>query len=153
MEKKSKSTKQARKNQNLLIGIALALILLVMGSVAVLPRLNSGVGNDAAGLTENREVGVEEAYQLYQDGVYTLDVRTAEEYQEGHIPDSVLIPLNELASRAGELPEGEPILIYCRSGNRSLQALNMLEGAGFTNLSSMAGGFNEWVVAGYPAEQ
>ncbi len=92
------------------------------------------------------------AYQLYQEGVYTVDVRTPEEWDEGHIPGATLIPLSELVERSGELPKGEPILLYCRSGNRSLQAMNLLAAEGFSNLSTMDGGFIDWVAAGYPAE-
>lgn len=153
MGKYTRSAKQTRQKQNQVIGIVLALILLVVGAVVFLPRLFSGGSSGLDLLTENQEVTVAGAYQLYQEGIYTLDVRTVEEYEAGHIPGSVLIPLDELARRAGELPVGEPILIYCRSGNRSLEAMNMLAGAGFMNLSSMDGGFNDWVAAGYPAEK
>ena len=153
MGKYTRSAKQNRKKQNQVIGLVLALVLLVIGSVVVLPKLHLGGGSGTDLLTENREVSVAGAYELYQEGIYTLDVRTVEEYEAGHIPGSVLIPLDELARRSGELPVGEPILIYCRSGNRSLDALNMLAGAGFMNLSSMDGGFNDWVAAGYPLEK
>jgi rhodanese-related sulfurtransferase len=153
MGKYTRSAKEARKKQNLVIGFVLALIILVIGAVVILPRISGDGDSGSDLLVKNQEVTVEEAYQLYEDGVYTLDVRTAEEYQAGHIPGSVLIPLDELALRAGELPVGEPILIYCRSGNRSLEAMNLLAGAGFMNLSSMDGGFNDWVAAGYPAEK
>lgn len=150
MGKYTKSTNQTRKKQNLVVGVVLAVAILIIGVVVVLPQLSGG---EPAAQTSNRAINVEQAYQLYQDGVYTLDVRTTEEWNQGHIPGAELIPLDELAQRAGELPADEPILIYCRSGNRSMQALNMLADAGFTNLSSMNGGFNDWVAAGYPAEQ
>ena len=153
MGKYTRSAKQARKKQNQTIGIVLALIALIIAAVVVLPRLVNGGPSGTDLLTDNREVTVAEAYQLYQEDIYTLDVRTVEEYEEGHIPGSVLIPLDELARRSGELPVGEPILIYCRSGNRSLEAMNMLAGAGFMNLSSMDGGFNDWVAAGYPSDK
>lgn len=153
MGKYSRSAKQARKKQNLILGIVLALIVLGISAAVVIPRLGGDQGSGSDILVKNREVSVEGAYQLYQEGVFTLDVRTAEEYQAGHIPGSILIPLEKLAVRVGELPVGEPILIYCRSDNRSLEAMNMLGGAGFMNLSSMDGGFNDWVAAGYPVEQ
>lgn len=153
MGKYSRSAKQARKNQNLIVGIVLALIVLGIIAAVVIPGLGGDQGSRGDILVKNREVSVEDAYQLYQEGVYILDVRKAEEYQAGHIPGSVLIPLNKLAVRVGELPVGEPILIYCHSGSLSLEAMNMLGGAGFMHLSSMDGGFNDWVVAGYPVEQ
>ena len=153
MGKYTKSAKQARKKQNLIIGVVLALVILIIAGAVILPRLAGGQDSGSDVLTKNQEISVEQAYQLYEDGVFTLDVRTVEEFNDGHIPGAVLIPLDELALRAGELPVGEPILIYCRSGNRSLEAMNLLGGAGFMNLSSMDGGFNDWVAAGYPAER
>lgn len=79
-------------------------------------------------------------------------MRTIEEWQAGHIPGTVLIPLDQLATRVGELPDDEPILIYCRSGNRSLQAQNTLAEIGFSDLYSMDGGINDWIAAGYEIE-
>ena len=153
MGKYSRSAKQARKNQNLIVGVILALIVLVISAAVIIPGLGGDRGAGSDILVKNREVSVKDAYQLFQEGVFTIDVRTAEEYQAGHIPGSILIPLDKLAVRVGELPVGEPILIYCHSGSLSLEAMNMLGGAGFMNLSSMDGGFNDWVVAGYPVEQ
>jgi rhodanese-related sulfurtransferase len=97
-------------------------------------------------------IDVDQAYELYNQGTFTLDVRTVEEWQQAHIPGATLIPLDELAERYQELPGDEPILIYCRSGNRSFQALTVLKGLGLENLSSMEGGINDWIAAGYPIE-
>jgi hypothetical protein len=58
-----------------------------------------------------------------------LDVRTAEEFAQGHIPGSWLIPLAELETRMGELPGNRPILLVCRAGVRSAQAYNILSGS------------------------
>jgi rhodanese-related sulfurtransferase len=135
-----------------LIGIILAVIILAIAGIVVLPRITGNPAEASPTLVSNQRVSVDDAYQLYQDGVYTVDVRTPEEWEQGHIPGATLVPLNELVERAGELPQGDPILLYCRSGNRSLQAMNLLAVQGFTNLSSMDGGFVTWVAAGYPAE-
>lgn len=94
-------------------------------------------------------ISAEVAIELIEDGAFLLDVRTPEEYQEAHIPGSVLIPLDTLASRANELPQDETIVIYCRSGNRSLQAVNLLEEAGFDQVHSMDQGINYWIAQGY----
>ena len=82
-----------------------------------------------------------------------LDVRTPEEYSgDGHVAGSVLIPLQELEGRLGELPTDKPIACICRSGNRSAQACALLAQRGFTNLTNVEGGMIAWKAAGYPAE-
>lgn len=152
MGKYTRSAKQNAKRQRLIIGVVSAVILGLI-AVSVLAKGGLDSGQDAAELLiTNRVVDVREAYQLHQQDVYTLDVRTPEEFQDGHIPGAASIPLEELAFRTGELPEGEPILIYCRSGNRSQQALDLLESVGFQGLTSLDGGINEWAGAGYPLE-
>jgi rhodanese-related sulfurtransferase len=84
---------------------------------------------------------------------FVLDVRTPQEYaQDGHIAGSVLIPLQELDQRLGELPKDQAIVCVCRSGNRSAQACDLLARQGFTQLSNMQGGMNAWKQAGYPYE-
>ena len=87
---------------------------------------------------------------MRDSGAFILDVRQPEEWNEYHVPDSTLIPLAELASRADELPKDQEIVIVCRSGNRSAQGRNILLDAGFTQVTSMAGGLTQWRAAGYP---
>lgn len=98
-------------------------------------------------------ISVSDAYQLYQDDVFMLDVRTPEEYQAGHIPGATLIPLDQLSVRYGELPLDETIVVYCRSGNRSLEAVYLLENAGFERVHSMDRGINSWIALGYEVEK
>ena len=77
-------------------------------------------------------------------GEYNLvDVRQPHEYEEGHLPGSVLIPLSELPRRAGELDPARPTVAYCRSGKRSLSAAAILDGAGFS-VKSMDGGIGAY---------
>ena len=74
-----------------------------------------------------------------------LDVRTIEEYNEGHIPNAICIP-NETIDEdvINKLPNKDQlILIYCRSGNRSKQAANKLKKLGYTNLIDF-GGIIDW---------
>ena len=97
-----------------------------------------------------REVGVDEAYRLYQDGTFFLDVRTPDEWNEFHAPNSTLIPLDELQSRLDEIPRDQPVVVVCRSGNRSQQGRDILLDAGFMQVASMTGGLKEWNTKGYP---
>lgn len=88
-----------------------------------------------------------QAYELMQsqNNCTVLDVRTPEEFSQGHIPDAILIPDYELAKRAEkELPDKNAlILVYCRSGSRSRQAANTLLKLGYTNVKDF-GGIIDW---------
>lgn len=96
------------------------------------------------------EISVVEAADKYENGVFLLDVRTQEEWNEIHIPNTTLIPLDELKARLNELPQGVEIVVVCRSGNRSQEGRDILYEAGFEPVSSMAGGIREWSNLGYP---
>ena len=80
-----------------------------------------------------------------------IDVRTPQEYSSGHIAGAVNIPLQELSSRQSELPQDTPLILYCRSGNRSGQAANLLEDAGYSSIYNL-GGTIQWTGAGYPLQ-
>jgi phage shock protein E len=96
------------------------------------------------------EVSVADALALRESGAFVLDVRQPEEWDAVHIPDATLIPLGELASRVSEVPSDQQVVVVCRSGNRSAQARDILLGAGFPSVTSMAGGMNDWAADGYP---
>jgi rhodanese-related sulfurtransferase len=121
----------------------------ILAVVAVIIFLIASAGGRAGSDALPASVSVEEAYQMYQDGMFVLDVRTPEEWNDFHIPNTSLIPLEELPSRLGELPSGQPILVVCRSGNRSQPGRDILLQAGF-EATSMDDGLNEWRDRGYP---
>jgi rhodanese-related sulfurtransferase len=132
------------------IGLGLALLaLLSLGAVACSPAPAQVAPSS---VTLPAEVSVDEAHQLYQDGIFFLDVRTPEEWDDFHAPNTTLIPLDQLESRLSELPQDEPIVVVCRSGNRSQAGRDILLSNGFAQTTSMAGGLNEWRSAGYPIE-
>jgi rhodanese-related sulfurtransferase/rubrerythrin len=82
-----------------------------------------------------------------------LDVRQPEEYEAGHIPGAMLIPLGELEARQGELERYKKIITYCRSGHRSMAAAITLCGLGFKDVHHLAGGILNWryeTLAGLP---
>lgn len=84
-------------------------------------------------------------------GMTLIDVRNTSERADGYVPGSVHIPFPELAARAGELPRGQPILVMCQSGARSVIAASMLQRIGIT--ASDAGGILAWHQSGGPVEQ
>ena len=98
------------------------------------------------------EISIDEAHELYEQGVLFLDVRTQEEWDDFHAPNSTLIPLDQLESRLGELPTDETVVVVCRSGNRSQAGRDILLNNDFDQVTSMAGGLNAWREAGYPIE-
>lgn len=73
-----------------------------------------------------------------------IDVRTAAEYEQMHLPGAHLIPLPDLPERLGEIDRYKHTIVYCRSGRRSLSASAILLGAGLTDVFNMAGGINMW---------
>ena len=92
------------------------------------------------------KIEAEEAKKMMDEqDVVVVDVRTAEEYAEGHVPGAVLIPLQEIGDEPpGELPDkGADILVYCRSGRRSKQASDKLVELGYENVYDF-GGIMDW---------
>lgn len=84
-----------------------------------------------------------------EDGWQVVDVRTPAERPDGVIEGDVLIPLDELSARAGEIDPARPALIYCRSGSRSAMAVAALRAAGY-DAHNLAGGMLAWLDAGLP---
>jgi phage shock protein E len=83
------------------------------------------------------------AWEAIGQGAPVIDVRTDEEFRQGHLPGAVNIPYDQIASRVGELPSdrSQPIVLYCRTGRRSGIAKTSLEGLGFTHTIN-AGGYD-----------
>jgi len=117
----------------------------VVAAIWLLTRPNAENAN-----TPPREVSVAEAAKLQKEGAFMLDVREVSEWNEGHMPGATLIPLGELPARLGEVPQDQPIVVVCRSGNRSATGRDTLLRAGFETVASMRGGMNDWKVSGYP---
>ena len=92
-------------------------------------------------------ITAEEAKKLMdsEEGCIILDVRTREEYDQGHIPGAILIPNTEIEAKAADLlPDKEQlILVYCRSGRRSKLAAQSLADLGYTNIREF-GGILDW---------
>ncbi|MCF0148973.1 MAG: rhodanese-like domain-containing protein [Clostridium sp.] len=92
------------------------------------------------------EITAEEAKEEIEKGnVVILDVRTKEEYESGHIENSILIPLDEIKVEAENIlnDKDKKILVYCRSGNRSATAANLLVEMGYNNIYDFCG-IKDW---------
>lgn len=127
------------------VAAVIGILAIVLGAVWLLQPKTSQASNLAP-----QEISVSEAFAKYEQGAFLLDVRTQEEWEEYHAPDTKLIPLDQLADRVDELPRDKEIVVICRSGNRSQDGRDILLNAGFTNVTSMDGGLNDWRSAGYP---
>lgn len=77
-------------------------------------------------------------------GVVILDVCTNKEYDQGHIPGAVHVPLQEVGNRIKKLKKDKEIVVYCQHGNRSIWAIKRLIGMGYSNLYNLKGGFRAW---------
>ena len=92
-------------------------------------------------------ITAEEAKQIMdsEEGYIILDVRTQEEYDEGHIPGAIVISHEEIADKAADVltDKDQLILVYCRSGRRSKIAAEALAELGYTNIKEF-GGIIDW---------
>jgi len=134
-----------------LLMMALILITVPLAATAC------GMGEQSADGYENATVA--HAHDHWQQGANSpipfmmLDVRTPDEYAEGHIKGAKLIPIQELAGRLAEVPHDKQVYLYCHSGARSARASKLLADHGYTNIENIKGGIVAWKNAGYPVEK
>jgi len=140
---KQKQPRKTHSKNNLWKWIALGAssLVVIIAVILIVPKIGSDL-----------HISVAEAYQKYQRGAFFLDVRTQAEYDQTHIANSTLIPLDELQNRLGELPKSQDIVVVCLSGHRSEQGVTTLRNAGFSRARCMTGGLTAWKAAGYPLE-
>lgn len=110
-------------------------IAAILGLVLVAQQLQAADGVD-----------VKQAQSMNKQGALLLDVREPDEYSALHVPDAKLIPLGQLSSRLPEIAtyKDKPIVVMCRSGRRSAQAVSLLKEAGYTQVSNVKGGIQSW---------
>lgn len=101
----------------------------------------------------NGPVKVEQAEKQIATGIQLLDVRTIDEWKTGYIKGAKLVTFGEQGfvekAKAAVDPK-KPVLVYCRSGRRTVKAAKELRDAGFTTVSEMEGGIIAWEKAGKP---
>lgn len=137
------------KLQKRIVRLIVLLVFMVMVVTGCNNRNDKEIIENASGKQDGSytQISMEEAVAMMQEetGYIILDVRTAEEFAEKHIPDAINIP-NEVigTEEIPELPDKEQlILVYCRSGNRSKQASEKLVALGYTNVYEF-GGIRDW---------
>lgn len=100
------------------------------------------------------DLNPQEFQEGFQKGGLLLDVRTPQEYADAHIGGAELIPLQELSTRWTEIEEykDQPVYLYCRSGNRSRSASQVLLDKGFTEVYNLDRGIGSWMAQSLPVE-
>jgi len=103
-----------------------------------------------------KSVGPAQATSLSnRENAVFLDTREDREYNDGHIPEAVHIPLKQLPERVAELDKYKklPVIAYCRSGNRSSSTGRILQKHGFESVYNLAGGIMAWQSANLPVRK
>jgi rhodanese-related sulfurtransferase len=141
--KKQQQYRKAHRQNQLLkwIGLGFTAVVIIIAVILLIPKISG-----------NAHISVAQAYQRYQQGAFFLDVRTQEEWDQVHIANSTLIPLDELQNRLSELPKDRDIVVVCLSGHRSEEGVTILRNAGISQATCMTGGLTAWKAAGYPLE-
>lgn len=85
------------------------------------------------------------------DDAFVLDVREDDEWVAGHAPQALHVPLGELPARAAAVPVDREVVVVCRVGGRSAQAVAWLNGQGWSTVN-LDGGMQAWAAAGRPLE-
>ena len=120
-------------------------LVFLLLAVMLLTACGQDIENDQGAVYVN--ITAEEAKQIMdnEEGYIILDVRTKEEYDEGHIPGAIVISHEEIAEKADEVltDKDQLILVYCRSGRRSKIAAEALVELGYTNIKEF-GGIIDW---------
>ena len=78
------------------------------------------------------------------NGLVVIDVRNDSEWNEGHIPDAIHIPLGQLAERVSEIPAGDNLVVHCQGGGRSSIAASLLQKMGRKKVANLTGGYEAW---------
>ena len=117
------------------------ILLVALILIGVIIFMKPFVGSSA----NIQDISTAEAEALYkQPGYVLLDVRTVAEFQERHVVGAVNVPLQEIEQRLNEVPKDITLLVICRSGNRSRQAIEILHKHGYKKMFNVAGGMGAW---------
>lgn len=116
------------------------------------PEASDPTGTVAGAQPRAPEVGYDELAAALESGAPLVDVRMPDEHAVVHIPEAVLMPLPELATRAQEVAKDRRVYVICASGGRSLVAAEALNKAGWDAVS-VAGGTKGWASEGRPVSR
>ncbi|HET7261003.1 MAG TPA: rhodanese-like domain-containing protein [Casimicrobiaceae bacterium] len=127
----------------------LVLVFIVSGAMLLWPLVRRQ-------LSGSTEIGTFEATRLMNsENPLVLDVRETQDYEGGHLPDAIHIPLSQLAARGPDLAKyaGRTVIVYCDRGMRSTAAASALGKLGFARVLGLRGGIQAWREAGLPTKK
>lgn len=106
-------------------------------------KISHIIGKKLARSMQKRDINIEQLKKMQEKGAILIDVRSPQEYNEGHIEKSISIPEYDLKLKVNEiLPnKDETIIVYCSSGVRSRNAQKTLNKMGYTNVYNLYGGY------------
>lgn len=113
--------------------------------------LNARANLDGVGMSSTAQMDTEYLARRLND-VTVVDVRRDDEWEAGHIPGAIHIPLAAISKRFAEIPNDKPVAIHCQGGTRSAIAASILETNGI-HAANISGGFSEWVAGGGKVER
>ncbi len=123
------------------------LVMLLTALALIVTACSDSQTVEATGLVDS-----DRAEELIEsvDDLVVLDVRTPEEFAAGVLPGAILIDINNpsFTDEVAQLDTELPYLVYCRSGNRSARAVEIMEDLGFTEIYELANGVQAWVGSG-----
>lgn len=109
---------------------------------------SSNSSSETSSQSVSKDISIEESKKLINEGNVNLilDVRNEDEFAKGHLKNAIQIPVKELKENLSDIEKfkDELVLVYCRSGKRSAEAVNILKENGFKNLVHMKDGISKW---------
>lgn len=128
--------------------IYLIVVAFVSGAMLLWPVVRRGAGGASVNTLEATQL-------INRQDALVLDVRNAEEFQQGHILNARNIPMSQLDARCSDIAryKQKPVIVACESGSRSGAAAAVLRKRGFAQVFNLSGGIAAWQQAGLPVEK
>jgi rhodanese-related sulfurtransferase len=125
--------------RTILIGVAVAAIGIAALALAMVPK--SGVSGV---LPASADISNQQLRDLVAQGARLVDVRTLVEFESGHIEGAENVPVDEVTTAVASWDKAAPVVLYCATGSRSLNASGYLKEQGFSHVYNLASGIAAW---------
>jgi rhodanese-related sulfurtransferase len=134
-------------------GVLLALVVVLAVVVASCSSSESTAVTQSIELVSPAKAA--EVIEEQPEGLVVLDIRTPEEYAEAHLADAIVVDYyaSDFADQLDALDKNVPYVLYCRTGNRSSDAVDTMKSLGFAQIYEIDGGIVNWYEQGFPVEQ